>query len=201
VTSREAFVAVSRALSFNRLLVLPRLIVRWAIGQFRSPLVFFTQFAPSSYAHCDYYAVHTFLWTSGEKNQPVRYRWRACDGRRRLVPWTRLFKPRDYLTVELGTRLADHGAVRFTLEVQRPHGMTEARLRDVGRPLPGNVTWDPVGDLDLTEIIADDQELSQMVFSPAHLAEGVEPYPGDEIFLLRSAAYPASHVFRSSGAS
>jgi hypothetical protein len=37
----------------------------------------------------------------------------------------------------------------------------------------------------------------RILFSPAHLIEGVGPFPGDEIMAVRTAAYPASHVVRA----
>jgi hypothetical protein len=43
------------------------------------------------------------------------------------------------------------------------------------------------------------EALDRLLYSPAHLPEGVEPYPGDQIFTARLAAYPASHVYRNGG--
>jgi hypothetical protein len=95
----------------------------------------------------------------------------------------------------------DRGGVRFRLEVQLPAGVGAARLRDPGRPLPRGIPWSDVGELHLTRVLApaEQEDLDRWLFSPAHLPAGVQPYPGDEIFIARAAAYPASHVFRNGG--
>jgi catalase len=196
VTTLEDFQAVSGALSRPQPVRCLRAGVLAMQRRFRSPFTFLTTFAPASYAHCDYHALHTFVWSNGT-TQPVRYRWRAVAGRKRTWPWTRLFKSKDYLRQDLDQKLKD--GVRFRLEVQYANGVKESRLRDIGRPLPRGVPWRDVGALRLHEIVSgiEEKELEKLVFSPAHLIDGIEPYPGDEIFVARAAAYPASHVIRS----
>jgi catalase len=199
VTDLEAFVAVSHVLSTPKVLQLGPFLWRSALRQFRSPITFLRQSSPASYACCDYYAIHTFVWTADGDRHPVRYRWKACADRRRLWPWTRRVKPRNYLTQELYGRVGPQSPVTFSLEVQHADQVAPERLRDVGRPLPENVTWEPAGTLELHGIIEPDEEFSEIVFSPAHLPAGVEPFPGDEVFAMRAAAYPASHAFRNGG--
>jgi len=196
----SAFVSVSHAMSCRQPWRLMRLVFLGTLHQARSPLTFMTAFSPVSYARCDYYPVHTFVWSQAG-HQPVRYRWRASAGRKRPKPWTRLFKSRDYLVRELQRRMDKNMGVDFVLEVQRPVGVKPARLRDIGRPLPRRIRWSRVGQLRLDRLVSGDEAelLGKIVFSPAHLVAGVEPYPGDEIFVARSGAYPASHVYRSGG--
>jgi catalase len=204
VTTLSAFVSMSHAMSCRQPWRFMRLVFLGTLHQARSPFTFMTAFSPVSYAHCDYYPVHTFVWS--QAGRPVRYRWRASAGRKRPRPWTRLFKQPDYLAKELEARLAKEKdgtkvGVDFNLEVQYPQGVKAARLRDIGRPLPRRIRWWPVGRLHLDQLItgAEAERLGKIVFSPAHLVAGVEPYPGDEIFAARSGAYPASHVYRSGG--
>ena len=192
------FVAVSHALSSGLLQRGPRVLFVKAMRQLRSLRKFVTAFSPRSYAYCDFYAIHTFVWTNAA-GQPVRYRWRAVARRKRMWPWTRHFARHNYLVEDLARRLGP--GVEFDLQVQLPRRVSPARLRDVGRPLPRGVPWRTVGRVSLdTPVPADEAEtLDRIVFSPAHLIAGVEPYPGDEIFAARVAAYPASHVYRCGG--
>lgn len=209
--TRQGFESSAAALSSRFPLSLLRVLYLSAVRQFRSSLTFALIFSPVSYAHLDYYAIHTFVWSCREPphgaghsshgaGQPVRYRWKACAGRRRTRPWIRWTGRPDHLRRDLADRLAA-GGVEFDLEVQRPRDLAPGRLRDVGRPLPRKVPWEPVGRLHLSRIVSPDQEadLDRLVYSPAHLPEGVDPYPGDQIFTARAAAYPASHVYRNGG--
>lgn len=196
VATLSAFQSVAAALSSPLPVRLPRLVLLSALRQFRSPIRFLCTFAPVSYAHLDYQPIHTFLWEVD--GRPVRYRWKAVAGRRRTRPWMRLTRGADYLRRDLAARLTDGGGVSFELQVQRPAGLPAARLRDVGRPLPGSVPWAPVGTLHLDAGLTGEAQAAadRFLYSPAHLPPGVAPYPGDEIFAARTAAYPASHVYR-----
>lgn len=200
-TTIGAFVSVSRALSSRLLLRLPRLVWVAVTRQLRGPLTVLTAFAPVSYALCDYYAIHTFVWNRpGElaKDQLVRYRWRSVEGRKRPRPWTRFFKRRDYLERDLYRR--EGNGVRFWLEVQYADRckVKPARLRNIAKPLPRRIKWNRIGELCLDRTVTDEApEDELLLFSPDHLIEGIEPYPGDEMFTARAAVYPASHVFRA----
>jgi catalase len=199
-STRQGFESASAALSSPLPVRGLRVALLTAVHQFRSPWTFLLIFSPVSYAHLDYYAIHTFVWAS-RAGQPVRYRWRAASGRRRTRPWIRWTRRPDYLRRELAARL-DAGGVDFDLEIQQPtDDVGPDRLRDVGRPLPRRVRWEPAGRLHLTRVVRPDEEgdLDRLLYSPAHLPEGVDAYPGDQIFTVRAAAYPASHVYRNGG--
>ncbi len=200
VTSLDAFVTVSHVMRrpwYIRYLELPLLV---GVHQFRGAWTFLSAFAPASYARCDFYAIHTFVW-GRDPGQPVRYRWRAQAGAGRPMPWHSWGRRPDYLQRDMMERLgAGNEPVRFELQIQRPHDVPATRLRDIGRPLPRRVGWETVGTLELQRAIDDPDEATRrdgILFSPAHLIEGVAPLPGDEIMTARSAAYPASHVARS----
>jgi catalase len=198
--SLDAFVSVSHALSSPWVQRLPRVAILKLLRQFRGLRTTLTAFAPSSYGRCDYYAIHTFLWVR-DGEQPVRYRWRAEDGRDRPLPWRSWGRPTDYLQARLVKRLNDERRpIRFGLEIQQPRDVDRSRLVDVGRPLPRRVEWVRVGMLELQHVVDDPvvaKEWDGILFSPCHLIEGIEPFPGDEIMTARAAAYPASHVARS----
>jgi catalase len=197
-TSLDGFVSVSHALSSPLVQRGARVLFLKAMRQFRGLFVNMTAFAPSSYGRCDYYAIHTFLWGK-EGEQPVRYRWRAEEGRERPLPWRSWRQPADYLQQRL-TQRVKKGPVRFGLEIQRPsRDFPRSRLVDIGRPLPRNIEWVRVGTLELQKVTDPETMKARdgILFSPSHLIEGIEPLPGDEIMTARAAAYPASHVARS----
>jgi catalase len=198
VSTRSAFVAVSRAMRCRAPLRWVRMAWLTALRQVRAPVTFVLAFPPRSYARRHYYTINTFVWSTGG-SQPVRYRWRPAEGPLRLWPWTRLFKHRRYLDRDLGSRM-QRGPVVFALEVQRPsHDISAARLADAAKPLPRRCPWTSVGELRLDRVVtgAEADELDRMVFNPTHLVDGVELYPGDEIMAARAAAYSASHVVRA----
>ncbi len=202
VSTRAAFISVSRALS-------ARFLTRWirmgwltAVRQVRAPVTFALAVPPRSYCTRDYYTVNTFVWSTPAHRQPVRYRWRPVGGPGWLLPWTRLFKNRRYLDRELARRLKERGAAEFRLEVQCPgEDVSPGRLADAAKPLPRNVGWTPLGTLRLDRMIdgQEAKELYRLVFSPTHLVPGVETYAGDELMAARMAAYSASHVARAGG--
>jgi catalase len=204
VSTRGAFVSVARAMRC-------RVPMRWirvawltTVRQVRAPVTFALAFPPRSYGRLDYYTINTFVWSTDKGEQPVRYRWRPVDGPLAPRPWTRFFKSRRYLDHELAKRL-ENGSILFSLEVQQPkleEDVTRARLLDVAKPLPRKIRWTHVAELQLEQIVSgtDATELERMVFSPTHLATGVDVYPDDEIMAARAAAYPASHVARAGGA-
>jgi catalase len=196
VSTRGAFIAASRAMRCHFPLRWIRIGWLTALRQVRAPVTFALAFPPRSYARLDYHTINTFVWTAGGA-QPVRHRWRPDDDPLRLWPWTRLFKHRRYLDRELAARL-ERGAVRFWLEVQLPHDVSAARLADVAKPLPRCIPWTRVGQLRLDRMVTGEEAgaLDRLVFSPTHLVDGVELYPGDEIMAARAAAYPASHIAR-----
>jgi catalase len=201
VTTLDAFVSVSRALRRRSSVVrYAQLGLLVTLHQFRGPATYLTAFPPSSYARCDYYAVHTFVW-GGPAGRPVRYRWRAAAGREIPRPFRSWGRPPNYLEQELTERLnRDRDPIRFSLEIQEPTDIGPGRLRNVGRPLPRRVAWRGIGTLVLEKVVDDPDTLrrrDRILFSPAHLIEGVGPFPGDEIMAVRTAAYPASHVARS----
>jgi catalase len=197
VSTRAAFISVSRAMSSFILLRWIRMGWLTAVRQVRAPVTFALAFPPRSYCTLDYYTVNTFVWAH---QQPVRYRWRPVGGPQWRLPWTRLFKHRRYLEHELAERMAEPGAVAFRLVVQCPGPkVSRKRLADAAKPLPRGTNWIPVGTLRLDRIIDGPEaiELYRLVFSPTHLVPGVETYPGDELMATRMAAYSASHIART----
>ena len=58
---------------------------------------------------------------------------------------------------------------------------------------------DTVGTLALDKLVvgAEAERLDRLLFSPVHLIDGIEVFPGDELMALRTAAYPASHLSRA----
>lgn len=199
--SRDAFVSISNALTAPLPVRAARVLFLAALRQFHGLWATTTAFAPSSYSRCDYYCIHTFVWRRGHEEQPVRYRWKAEDGRERILPWRGWGRRSDYLRTRLIRRLHDeHRAIRFDLQIQAPRDVPRSRLADVGRPLPRRVKWQSVGRLELERVVDDpDEEMSRdgILFSPLHLIEGIDVLPEDEIITARAAAYPASHVARS----
>jgi catalase len=201
VTTLDAFVSVSKALRRRSWLTrYARLGCLVTMHQFRGPVTFMLAFPPSSYARCDYYAIHTFVWGS-RTGRPVRYRWRSEVGRELRRPFRSWGRPPNYLEQDLTERLnRRREPIRFGLEIQEPTDVGPGRLRDVGRPLPRRVAWRRIGTLMLETVVDDGDTFGRrdrVLFSPAHLIEGVEPFPGDEIMAARTAAYPASHVART----
>ena len=198
VTSHSSFVSVSKAMSSRLPLRIVRLAWLTVAHQLRGPWTFLSAFPPSSYARCTFDAIHTFVWTSNGR-QPVRYRWRPSAGSGRRWPWNMLRRRADYLDHDLRSRVMTSG-VSFVLEVQRPGSVKPSRLRDVARPLPRNVPWTPVGTLTLDKLPegSEAERIDRLVFSPVHLLPEIEVYPGDAVMALRTAAYPASHVSRTS---
>jgi catalase len=197
VASRSAFVSASKAMS-SRLPLRPvRIAWLTLVRQLRGPLTFLACFPPSSYARSEFHAVHTFVWTTHGR-QPVRYRWRPVAGTSPRWPWNMWRKRADYLQQDLRARV-HVGGVSFYLEVQQPVDVSAARLRDVARPLPRRVPWTRVGTLALDQLAvgAEAERIDRLLFSPVHLIEGIEVFPGDELMALRTAAYPASHLSRT----
>jgi catalase len=198
VTTRDGFVSASKALRSRPLVRYPRLLGLSVMRVFKGGWANATAFPPTSYAYCSFYALHTFVWTTGGR-QYVRYQWRPADSVRRLWPWiglrNKFFRPPGYLRQDLEERKKP---VCLNLEVLYPRGVDDDRLRDIRKPLPDNTCREIVGTLCLYEVLTGDQatERDRYLFSPAHLIEGIDPFPGDEIMTARTAAYPASHVYR-----
>ena len=117
-----------------------------------------------------------------------------------LLPWTRLLKDRRYLERELAARMQGEKVRVLAARYSCPERhVSEARLADAAKPLPRRSSGHRVGELHLDRIVtgAEATELERLVFSPTHLVDGVDVYPGDEIMAARAAAYSASHLARA----
>ena len=153
---------------------------------------------PASWCEVVYNGIHAFRWIAADGTPRwVRTRWVPDRGAGAgLSDEDAMARDRDYLSAELGERLAARPAA-FTLF---------ARLAQDGDPLTDPTEAWPeereavaVGRLVLEETIADPETPSDIhVFDPLRLCDGIEP-SDDPILHFRRKAYDVSARGRWSG--
>lgn len=145
---------------------------------------------PSSYAACDYYAVHAFRFLDAKGgSRYVRYTWKAQEPAARLSTKEARRRGRDYLQEEIRERVESGGA-RFTLELQIAGGGD--RVDDPAAAWPSDRQRVPAGTLKLSGLDTErEQGDDVLVFDPTRVTDGIE-CSDDPVLLYRPKAYDAS---------
>lgn len=143
--------------------------------------------APTSYARCEYHALHTFKLTDASgKSRYCRFTWEPVAGVR---PLEDTHVPDHYLQAELRERLG-RGPVRFVLRA-----VFAGQGDDLADPTK---VWDTtrervvLGELFLVQMVADQvRDCDRLSFNPTRLVPGVE-CSEDPILAARRDVYQYS---------
>jgi catalase len=156
-----------------------------------------THGVPASYATLSYFPVNAFRFQSSDGVESTgRYVWTPVAGQQLLGDDQVAGQPDDYLTDELGARLAD-GPVSFVLELQlsEPGDVTD----DANAQWPGDRRRVELGTLHLTDLVPDSVYAEQgLFFDPVRLVDGIT-LSDDPLLVGRTRTYPLSLARRHSG--
>jgi catalase len=149
---------------------------------------------PASYATTEYHGLHAFGWIGTDgTTRFVRYHLIPAAGEQYVTGSDARGKGPDFLTDELGTRLAS-GPVRFDFRVQIA-GPKDSTV-DPSAPWQSadSVT---VGTLEITGLDTQREHGDDIVvFDPMRVTDGIEP-SDDPVLRFRTLAYSASVKLRT----
>jgi catalase len=142
---------------------------------------------PTSFAREQFFAITAFKFTNAAgASRFGRYRVRPADGTEYLTAEQAAAKPANFLTDEIGPRLAK-GPVRLNIVVQMAGPGDDVTNATV--PWPDDREQVPFGTVTLTERV-DDQapERKKMIFDPLPRVDGIDS-AGDPLTDVRSDLY------------
>ena len=156
-----------------------------------------THGVPASFATLSYWPVNAFRFQAADGTETIgRYVWTPVAGHQLLSTEEAGAKSDDFLTEELGTRLAD-GAVSFVLELQvgEPGDITN----DANAQWPDDRRRVELGTLHLTHLVPDSVYAEQgLFFDPVRLIDGIT-LSDDPLLVGRTRTYPLSLARRHTG--
>jgi catalase len=149
---------------------------------------------PASYGTIEYHGLHAFRWVGTDgSTRFVRYHLVPAAGEEYLTGSAARGKGPDFLTDELGTRLAS-GPVRFDFRVQIA-GPNDSTV-DPSAPWQSTDTV-TVGTLEITGLDTEREHGDDIVvFDPMRVTDGIEPSE-DPVLRFRTHAYSASVKLRT----
>ena len=149
---------------------------------------------PASYGTTEYHGLHAFGWIGTDgSTRFVRYHLVPAAGEEYLTGSAAQGKGPDFLTDELGTRLAS-GPVRFDFRVQIA-GPKDSTV-DPSAPWQSTETV-TVGTLEITGLDTEREHGNDIVvFDPMRVTDGIEP-SDDPVLRFRTLAYSASVKLRT----
>ncbi|MEP7089013.1 MAG: catalase family peroxidase [Nocardioidaceae bacterium] len=152
---------------------------------------------PASFATLSYWPVNAFCFQTADGTESVgRYVWTPVAGLQVLSEEEATTTSEDFLTEELGTRLAD-GAVSFVLELQV--GELDDVTDDANAQWPAERRRVELGTLQLTHLVPDSVSAEQgLFFDPVRLIDGIT-LSDDPLLVGRTRTYPLSLARRHSG--
>lgn len=155
-----------------------------------------THGVPVSYATLSYWPVNAFRFQAADGTESHgRYVWTPVAGHQILSADEVAAKSDDFLTEELGERLAN-GPVSFVLELQiaEPGDVTD----DANAQWPEERRRVELGSLHLTHLVPDSVYAEQgLFFDPVRLVDGIT-LSDDPLLVGRTRTYPLSLARRHS---
>jgi catalase len=149
---------------------------------------------PASYATVEYHGLHAFRWVAADGSARfVRYHLLPAAGEEFVPPRVAAEKSANFLTEELGERLALE-PVRFSYQVQiAADGDSTV---DPSKPWRSTQTV-TVGTLEITGADTEREHGGDIVvFDPMRVTDGIEP-SNDPVLRFRTLAYSASVKLRT----
>jgi catalase len=145
--------------------------------------------APVSYSTLAYFGVNAFTFTNAQgKSVHVRYRFLPRGGEQFLSPASLKSKGPNYLSEEIGKRVAS-GPITFDWFAQIAEAGDSAVNPSVAWPESRKLV--KLGSIRIDRLVADESRTDKMtLFIPGNVPPGIEP--ADPMIGVRSAAYPIS---------